>query len=592
MTQRWWRCGCEVELTFPVITIAIQVEEDVVLARQRMREIAAILRFDAQQQTRMATAVSEVARNAFRYAGGGEARFLLEGENQPQLLMVQIIDHGPGLSNLSEIQAGTYKSKTGLGVGLLGTQRLVDRMTIEATPGGGTTVTLGKLLPREAPFFTPDMIPALRPTPSVNLLEEFRGQNRELLLTLNELRRRQEELVRLNRELEDTNRGVVALYSELDEKADSLRRADDVKSRFLSNMSHEFRTPLNSMLALSRILLDKTDGPLTPEQERQVGYIRKAAESLTELVNDLLDLARVEAGKSVIRKTEFHAENLFAALRGMLRPLLVTSAVSLIFEDIAPDFPSLYTDEGKLAQILRNFISNALKFTERGSIRVSADLQEFSDTVRFSVSDTGIGIAEQDKAAIFEEFTQIENPIQQYVKGTGLGLPLSKRLAELLGGRVAVESAMGAGSTFSVTLPRILGDAPPVEAEYQAGNAGTGKPVVVVEDHQETRTIYERHLLGSQFRMVPALSLRQARTILTTVQPAAILLDLLLDGEESWGYLAELKSDPATQSIPIIVITTVIDKNKILALGADAYAVKPVTREELLRLLGEVTDRK
>ena len=157
-------------------------------------------------------------------------------------------------------------------------------------------------------------------------------QNQELLGALEEIRTRQADLTRLNRELEDTNRGVVALYAELDEKADHLRRADELKSRFLSNMSHEFRSPLNSILALSGLLLGRTDGELTAEQAQQVGYVRRAAQDLLELVNDLLDLAKVEAGKVEVKPVEFEAANLFAALRGMLRPLLLNQSVDLIFE--------------------------------------------------------------------------------------------------------------------------------------------------------------------------------------------------------------------------------------------------------------------
>src|SRR5262249_20502651 len=208
--------------------------------------------------------------------------------------------------------------------------------------------------------------------PREDALEEVRQQNQELLRTLGELQKRQTELRQLNRELEDTNRGVVALYAELDEKADYLRRASEMKSRFLSNMSHEFRTPLNSIQSLARLLLDRSDGDLMPEQEKQVSYIRKAAEDLTELVNDLLDLAKVEAGKVIVRPTEFEAGPLFGALRGMLRPLLTHNAsVALVFEEPV-GVPTLNTDESKVSQILRNFISNALKFTERGEVRVSA----------------------------------------------------------------------------------------------------------------------------------------------------------------------------------------------------------------------------
>ena len=172
---------------------------------------------------------------------------------------------------------------------------------------------------------------AQRPAPDP--VQELQTQNTELVASLAELRTRQEELERLNTELEDTNRGVVALYAELDERAEQLRQASELKSRFLSNMSHEFRTPLNSILALSRLLLDRIDGPLTAEQERQVTYIRRSAESLTELVNDLLDLAKVEAGKLEVRPRPFTVTELFGALRGVMKPLQQNDAVDLIFEE-------------------------------------------------------------------------------------------------------------------------------------------------------------------------------------------------------------------------------------------------------------------
>jgi signal transduction histidine kinase len=268
-----------------------------------------------------------------------------------------------------------------------------------------------------------------------------------------QLRQREEEVVRLNKELEDTNRGVVALYAELDEKADFLRRASEIKTRFLANMSHEFRTPLNSIRSLARFLLDPADGPLAPEKEKQAGYILKAAESLAVLVNDLLDLAKVEAGKLEVRVETLDVVDLFGTLRGTFRPLLDPgSQVALVFED-ASGLPHLRTDEGKVTQILRNFISNALKFTERGEVRVRAAAGP-GDTIVFSVADTGIGIDPGDRDRIFEEFAQVDGPMQTRVKGTGLGLPLSRKLATLLGGGIDLQSTPGTGSRFELTLPR------------------------------------------------------------------------------------------------------------------------------------------
>ena len=235
---------------------------------------------------------------------------------------------------------------------------------------------LGKTLPRHAAHITPARLAHIMDTLAADgpadAMAEIGRQNQQILLQLEELRARQEDLQRVNQELQDTNRGVVALYAELDERADHLRRADELKSKFLSHMSHEFRTPLNSMLALSRLLLAHSDGPLTAEQETQVRFIRKAAENLTELVDDLLDLAKVEAGKTVVVPSPFTAASLFGALRGMLRPLLIGDAVALAFDD-PQDVPPLDTDEGKVSQILRNFISNAIKFTEQGEVRRLGD---------------------------------------------------------------------------------------------------------------------------------------------------------------------------------------------------------------------------
>ena len=273
------------------------------------------------------------------------------------------------------------------------------------------------------------------------------------------------QLAALEAELEETNRGVVALYAELDTQAQQLRQATDLKSRFLSYMSHEFRTPIASIRSLTRLLLDRIDGPLTEEQERQVRFIESTSMEFGEMVDDLLDLAKVEAGRVEISPAWFELVDLFSALRGMFKPVLVNPDVSLVFEEPPGSLP-LYTDDKKLSQILRNFISNALKFTQKGEVRVSAQ-QNGETSVTFAVSDTGIGIAKEYHHAIFHDFAQIDSPIQKRLRGTGLGLSLSKRLAELLGGTVALQSELGTGSTFSVTLPLRL-------SQHEPGTQGGG----------------------------------------------------------------------------------------------------------------------
>ncbi len=578
------------EIAYSLFSIPIESEEDVVVARQRARQLAAALSLESQDQIRVATAVSEIARNAFSYAGGGIIEFRLEGNSAPQLLMILVRDRGPGIANLDEILGGRYRSKTGMGLGIVGAHRLLDRVDIESSPTG-TTVSLKKLLPSRAPLFTGPQLQAiadkLMHDRRGTAMEEIRQQNLELVSALADLRKRQDEIEVVNRELEDTNRGVVALYAELNEKAEHLQRADEMKTKFLSNMTHEFRTPLNSMLALSLLLLDEMDGPLLDEQRKQVGFIRKAAEDLSELVNDLLDIAKIEAGKTTVRPKEFSITDLFSALRGMLRPLLINRSLSLVFDEPG-DAPPLFTDEAKVSQILRNFISNALKFTERGEVRVSARHDSALDTIEFSVADTGIGIASEDQDMIFREFGQVDHPLQHHAKGTGLGLPLTAKLVELLGGKVTLESTLGVGSTFRARIPRLYMRPTAPLPELQDAPDDPRIPVLFVDDHVETLMLYEKYLQGTPFRAMPARNLREARHGVT-LRPKAIVLDILLIGDDTWTFLTELKRDVVTRNTPVIVISAVEDQHKAIALGASAYSVKPVSREWLVRTLSDLT---
>ena len=582
-------------MSVKLFTIEIRLENDVVLSRQKARAVASALRFDTQDQTRIATAVSEIARNTFQYGGGGTAEFRID--NAPErMLVVTIRDKGKGIGHLKDVLDGNYVSPTGMGLGIIGAKRLMDHFRIETNPRAGTVVELGKKLPVKFSKLTSSDIDKLLTKiehTSQNPYEEVQLQNRELLRALEDLRTRQDELAQLNRELDDTNRGVVALYAELNDKADFLQRASELKTHFLSNMSHEFRTPLNSIAALSQILLDRLDGDLSPEQEKQVKFIRKSAQDLTDLVNDLLDLAKVEAGKVTIRPANFEITSLFAALRGMLRPLLMqNSSVNLVFEDPV-DLPELFTDEAKISQILRNFISNALKFTERGEVRVAAT-RDSDGNVVFSVTDTGIGIAREDCDLIFQEWTQVEGKVQKRVKGSGLGLPLSRKFAQLLGGSVSVHSQLGQGSTFSVTVPVHFEGAtsvayvPEVRRELHADKL----PVLVVEDNPEALFVYEKYLKNSHFQVVPARNLKEARDALVEFKATAVVLDVLLEGEHSWDLLQEIKNNPATASIPVFVVTVVDNKEKAIALGADAFHAKPLERNWLIHKLEALENRR
>jgi len=440
-----------------ILQVGIDSEPDVVAVRQRARQISALLGFGAQDQVRIATAVSEVARCASSRLARGRAVFALDSSGNQQQLVVTIRADGDPV-RATELVSGVEgeSPQSQLNNAVATAHRLMDECSVQGSPEHGLHVLMLKALgPRQ--HIDRDRLlqlgGELAASPVQNTVAEMQQQNRELAMALAELRDRQEDLISLTHELEDTNRGVVALYAEIEEKAERLRKADEMKSRFLSNTSHELRTPLSSIRALSKLLLDRMDGELTVEQERQVQFIATAASDLSELVNDLLDLAKIEAGKVELTVAPIDVANLFSALKGMLRPLAHHEHVELVFV-MPPPGALLLSDEGMVAQILRNFISNALKFTEHGQICVELRASASPDHVTFAVSDTGIGISSDNLLLIFEEFSQIEHPLQRQVKGTGLGLPLCRKLATLLGGSVDVQSTSGKGSTFFLHLPR------------------------------------------------------------------------------------------------------------------------------------------
>lgn len=448
-----------------LLTVELMREHDVVLARQRARQLASEFKLDGQDQTRFATAVSELARNAHQYAAGGRVEFRVE-PGPPAVLIARIADRGPGIARLKEILEGRYISSTGLGVGIIGAQRLVDTFSVRSSPDDGTEIVIGKRLGpgiRVSPALINGAMGAIAAVTSADPMIELQQQSQELLRALAYLREKQVESERLAQELAETNRGVLALYAELDERALYLERANDLKTRFLSDLNHEIRTPLNAVRNVARLLLDGYEGPLTDRHRRAIEMMRQSTDTLSDLVNDWLDLAKIEAGRTEIRVDVFSAEDLWGALRGVFRPIETDDDVSLIFAPV-PTLPLLQSDEAKVAQIMRNFVSNALKFTERGEVRVSAR-EGTGETVVFTVTDTGIGIAPEHMDRVFEEFAQIDSPLQRRVKGTGLGLPLSRRLARLLGGDVLVDSNVGGGSAFSLVLPVVYAgdgaDAPP-----------------------------------------------------------------------------------------------------------------------------------
>jgi CheY-like chemotaxis protein/anti-sigma regulatory factor (Ser/Thr protein kinase) len=348
---------------------------------------------------------------------------------------------------------------------------------------------------------------------------------------------------------------------------------------------------LNSVLALSRLLLDRIDGELSPEQERQVGYIRRSAEGLLELVNDMLDLAKVEAGKVDVKPVRFSVNSLFGALRGALRPLLTTASVELVFEP-AQNLPVLYSDEAKVAQILRNLISNALKFTESGEVRVTARLSEDEQRVIFAVRDTGIGISTEDHDRIFEEFSQVQTRLQKKVKGTGLGLPLSRSLAQLMGGSLRVESVPGQGSIFTLEIPASMGEP---DRESLASQGSASKRVLLIDDDETFRYVL-RQIVGneSRYEFMEADGGEEGLKLARENQPDVIILDLQMPAVDGFTVLQQLGADERTSAIPVVVSTSMTIDPALRARLPDQIrliAKNAISRESVSSFLQDAVQR-
>lgn len=548
----------------PVMRLVIRLEPDVVSARQKAKRLAFLLGFDSQDQARIATAVSELARNVFQYVGSGSIEFSFSETGQ--IFFIKVSDSGPGINCLDELLNGTYVSKTGLGVGLMGSKKLMDFFDLKSSPSEGTEVVIGKVLDKRSAKITAAQLgpisQQLMLKDAQSPFEEIQAQNRELFTALDELRTSKNELSELNRELAETNRGVVALYAELDEKASSLQKANEIKTRFLSNMTHEFRTPLSSIISLTRLLLQHLDGELNLEQEKQVRYIQKSGETLLELVGDLLDLAKVEAGKVSLNVANFGVSEVIMGLRGMFRPIIAADpGLSLDIDWQGEEF-FLETDQGKLAQILRNLISNAVKFTEKGTITVHA-YKEGHDMARFSVQDTGVGIEAKHLEAIFEDFSQVDAGLPIKQKGTGLGLPLSRKLARLLGGDLWVETRRGHGSIFHVKIPLKYEGA---AVRVLIGNEQSGVPtetgssrfrVLLVDDDEASRYVL-KSLVSSELDadFEEAVDGLQAIEMLKVRTYDLIFLDIVMPRADGFEVLTALESLNVALNTPVIINST------------------------------------
>jgi signal transduction histidine kinase len=423
-----------------IARVEIRFEQDVVHARRRARLIAEVMGFDRKDQTRISTAVSEIARNAFQYGHGGATEFSVEGVPPAQSLAIVVRDQGPGIPNLDAILKGHYTSGTGLGLGIVGSQRLMDRCHVETRVGQGTTVRLGMVLPPGAPPVTPALLlrvsEALSEARIDSPLGEIRAQNQELLSTLELLRERDEEVTRVNRELNETNTGVIALYAELERNTQRIQHAEQMlRARneelkdFAHTVAHDLKAPLRGIAGYAQELERKHKAGLGERALFCLGQILTASTSLDRLIEDLLRFARLDAEAPSLTDVD---------LQGLIAAILNERSATIV--------------EYQAEVTLHLPFDNALKYSRKTiPPRIGIRAEEAGSGWRFTVSDNGIGFDMAHHDRIYGLFTRLVRPDE--FEGTGAGLAIVKKIVEKLGGSIRAESSPGQGAVFLVELP-------------------------------------------------------------------------------------------------------------------------------------------
>ncbi|GAB4489543.1 MAG: hypothetical protein Fur0016_06840 [Anaerolineales bacterium] len=366
-------------------------------------------------------------------------------------------------------------------------------------------------------------------------------------------------------------------YDTAQKAIEEMKQLDIIKSQFLANMSHELRTPLNSIIGFSRVILKGIDGPITEQQQQDLSAIYNSGQHLLGLINNILDLSKIEAGKMELTLEEINVADTIANVISTSAGLVRDKPIKLV-QQVESGLPTVRADPMRLRQILLNLISNAVKFTDEGSITVSASLHTPSTgvpEVMISVTDTGPGIAPEDQKKLFQAFSQVDSSATRKTGGTGLGLSICKRLVELHGGKISVHSTVGKGSTFYFTIPLFTTLLP-------AHHEDEERIILCIDDDPQIINLYERYLKSQGYKVIGATNAITAKDIAQRIKPYAITLDIMMPEIDGWSVLQELKADSQTRNIPVIICSIIEDEEKGFSLGAADYLVKPISQEDLL----------
>jgi signal transduction histidine kinase/CheY-like chemotaxis protein len=385
------------------------------------------------------------------------------------------------------------------------------------------------------------------------------------------------------------------LFRELADKGKQLEVASQLKSQFLANMSHELRTPLNAIIGVTEMLHEDAVDLKREDEFEPLGRVLRAARHLLALINDILDLSKIEAGKMDIHIESFAIGPLIEDVVQTIATMATKNGNEVVV-DVASDLGTMRADQTRIRQALLNLASNANKFTENGTVTIGArrGVEAGREWVTLAVTDTGIGLTPEQMGKLFQDFVQADASTTRKYGGTGLGLAISRRFCQMMGGDIAVASEPGRGSTFTIRLPAEVGAVQPAAAVRDAAASrasGTGSEaptILVVDDDQTVREIIERHLTREGFAVVTARGGQEGLRLARELHPAAITLDVMMADLDGWTVLAAIKGDPELADIPVILVSIVDEKNRGYALGATDYLVKPVDRARLSGVLRNI----
>ncbi|RJQ75136.1 response regulator [Pseudonocardiaceae bacterium YIM PH 21723] len=531
-----------------LLRVVAAEESDVFVLRQHGRRVSEAVGLEGQDQVRVATALSDLTREFVQQDVRATVVFSVCQNGANHLIIEFHWNLGTDIE---------------FGVGFDTAQRLMDDVRLARQEHRGTVV-LTKQIPASAPGAVEPlnrMRALLSGEPETSPLEVLRAQNQELADALEHLEVRRQDQERLNKELDETNRGVVALYAELNEKSAQLKAASEAKTRFWSNISHELRGPLNSVMGLANLLLAPDSDPLTEEQHQQVRLIRDSGSTLLALVNELLDTAKAESGKLVPYLVAVDLSALFDRLRQTLGSTVTNPEIALVIEP-PPFVTPVITDETMLTRILRNLLSNGLKFTERGEVRLSLHTEQDGRCLRFEVTDTGIGIPADQREKVFEEFHQVPGELQTRSAGTGLGLPYARRLAGILGGSLVLDPDRETGTRAVLRVP---------VAEQRISTLPRLNSILIVDDDPLFRERLAGMLTDFADEIREAADGRRALDIILEDPPDLAFVDLhmpVLTGRE---LLRILRAKPELAAIPAVLVTSATPEDLDLSVaGLDA----------------------